>query len=321
MFAPSKIVVGVEMPESRPWDAANLGAPTRLAVRQAFEVADAMSSAVSLVCVLPDASPGFFGSAEDTARQAEADKVQAEAVLEDLRQQYQAKTSASLSIESTVAFGRPWFEILRAASDSKNNMIICGVRDKGAIKRLLFGSTGLKLLRNAECPVWLVKPRIDDDADLDILASTDLSEVGEDILFTSVALGQALPVRLNILHVLDDELERQMGSSSVAEEDLASYRAASRTKAEDKLHEQLSMTDYRTLENGVQVHFAEGAADDRIIAAIKELDVDLLIMATSGRGGIPGMLFGNTAERLLPELPCSVLAIKPDDFCCPVKFD
>ena len=50
------------------------------------------------------------------------------------------------------------------------------------------------------------------------------------------------------------------------------------------------------------------------------LDIDLLIMATAGRDGIPGMLFGNTAERLLPVLPCSILAIKPDNFVCPVEL-
>lgn len=321
MFSPKKIIVGVEMPDSHRWDAANLGAPARLAVRQAFQIAEAMSSTVSMVCVLPEVTAGFFGSEEQAAQQAETDKAQAEAVLADLSRQYRAKTSPTLPVESTVTFGQPWFEILRAASDSRDNLIICGVRDKGTVNRLLFGSTGLKLLRNAECPVWLVKPRIDDDADLDVLASTDLSEVGEDILFAGVALGQSLPVRLNILHVLDDDLDRHMARTGASEEELAKYRASNKAKAEDKLHEQLSVTDYRTVESGVQVHFAEGPADGCIISAISELDIDLLIMATSGRGGIPGMLFGNTAERLLPELPCSILAIKPDDFRCPLDFD
>ena len=70
----------------------------------------------------------------------------------------------------------------------------------------------------------------------------------------------------------------------------------------------------------MQVKIAEGPADSCILSAIEELDIDLLVMATSGRGGIPGMLFGNTAERLLPELPCSILAIKPDDFQCPIDL-
>mgnify|MGYP002628259514 CR=1 FL=1 len=307
------------MPDSRPWDAANLGAPARLAVRQAFQVATAMRAGVDLVCVLPEVSAGFFGSEEKAEAEAAVDKEEAASVLADLVQQY-TKIFGELETTSNVTFGRPWFEILKTAGTDRNNLILCGTRQHSTVSRLLFGSTGLKLLRSAACPVWLVKPRIDDDADIDVLAATDLSEVGRDILDAGVRLGQVLPVRLNILHVLDDDLDRHMARTGVSEEELAGYRQKAKEAAEETLHEQLSMTDYRTVEKGVQVHFAEGPADGCILSAIKELDIDLLIMATAGRGGIPGMLFGNTAERLVSQLPCSILAIKPDDFECPVTF-
>lgn len=319
MHRVNRIIVGVEMPDSRPWDAANLAAPARLAARQAFQVAAAMNASVDLVCVLPDISTGLFGSEEASAAEAEIDRVEAEAVLADLISQYAAIFGESEST-STVTFGRPWLEILRAAGTDRDNLILCGTREQGAISRLLFGSTGLKLLRNSACPVWLVKPRIDDDADIDVLAATDLSEVGRDILDGGVRLGQSLPVRLNILHVIDDDLDRQMARTGVSEEELAAYRKKNKESAEETLHEQLSHTDYRTVEKGVQVHLAEGPADACILSAIEELDIDLLIMATSGLGGIPGMLFGNTAERLVSQLPCSILAIKPDDFACPIEL-
>jgi len=307
------------MPDSRPWDAANLAAPSRLAVRQAFQVAEAMKSAVDLVCVLPEVSAGFFGSEEQAQADADVDKTEAQAVLADLEQQYTQKFGP-LETSTRVVCGRPWFEILKAAGTDRQNLILCGTRHQGAVSRLLFGSTGLKLLRSAACPVWLVKPRIDDDADLDGLAATDLTEVGSAILDAGVRLGQALPVRLNVLHVIDDDLDRQAARSRVSEADLAEHRQTAKGAAETKLHDQLSVTDYRTVEKGVQVHIAEGAAEDCILSAIEEFDIDLLIIATAGQGGIPGMLFGNTAERLLSQLPCSILALKPDDFECPVKF-
>jgi universal stress protein E len=321
MHSINTIVVGVEMPESRPWIAANIARASLLSVRQAFDVADAMNAAVRIVCVLPAVSTGFFGSEEDAEAESEADQTAAMKILADLEVQHMEKTSRAIDVSSIVASGQAWFEILKVAGTDRNNMIICGTRSKGAVTRLLFGSTGLKLLRNAPCPVWLVNPRIDDDATLDVLAATDLSEVGEDVLRIGVALGQSLPVRLNVLHIVDDNLDRQMARTGVSEEELNEYRRKSKEDAETTLHEQLSGTDYRTVAEGVQTHIAEGAADGCILSAIAELDIDLLIMATSGRGGIPGMLFGNTAERLLRELPCSILAIKPDDFECPVKLD
>jgi len=37
-----------------------------------------------------------------------------------------------------------------------------------------------------------------------------------------------------------------------------------------------------------------------------------------GRAGAPGITIGNTAERLLPEVTCSVLAVKPPGFHCSI---
>jgi nucleotide-binding universal stress UspA family protein len=48
--------------------------------------------------------------------------------------------------------------------------------------------------------------------------------------------------------------------------------------------------------------------------------VELVVMGTVARAGIAGFLIGNTAERVLGKLPCSVLA-KPDGFVCPVSLD
>jgi len=185
----------------------------------------------------------------------------------------------------------------------------------------LFGSTGLKLLRNAPGPVWLVKPRMDDDAIVDVLAATDLSEVGIDIIAAGVTLGRALPVNFTVMHVIDTELDRRVARTGASQEKIEGWKERDRQLAEEQLHEQISATDIRTLPNGFQTQLAEGSADDCLLSAIDDLDIDLLIIASSGRGGIPGMLFGNTAERLLPELPCSLLAVKPHDFVCPVAIN
>lgn len=320
MFAPNRIVIGVEMPETRPWNASNLAAPSRLAVRHAFELAEGLVADVCLVSVLPEMSSGLFGSAENADQLAEEQQAEARAVLEDLEREYCDLATTPPTVSNIVATGQPWFEILKAAGTEPRTMIVCGTREKSAVSRFLFGSTGLKLLRNAAGPVLLVKPRIDDDAELDVLAATDLTETGQDVMSAGVALGQNLPVRLNLLHVLDDDLDRHIARAGAPEEEIQRYKKEARDNAESTLHEQLETTDYRTIEKGIAVHFAEGRPDLCILTAIENLDIDLLVMATSGRGGIPGMLFGNTAERLLPELPCSLLAIKPDDFQCPLDL-
>lgn len=53
---------------------------------------------------------------------------------------------------------------------------------------------------------------------------------------------------------------------------------------------------------------------------IKDLDAELVVMGTVGRTGIPGFIIGNTAETILNQIECSVLAVKPDGFVTPVTL-
>ncbi|MBV8313231.1 MAG: universal stress protein, partial [Planctomycetaceae bacterium] len=52
---------------------------------------------------------------------------------------------------------------------------------------------------------------------------------------------------------------------------------------------------------------------------VREFNIDLLVMGTVGRTSAPGVMIGSTAERLFPEVTCSVLAVKPPDFRCPIR--
>jgi nucleotide-binding universal stress UspA family protein len=67
-----------------------------------------------------------------------------------------------------------------------------------------------------------------------------------------------------------------------------------------------------------QEHLLRGSPSREIPALAKRLEADLVVMGTVGRSGIPGLLMGNTAETILYQLDCSVLAIKPPGFVSPV---
>lgn len=53
--------------------------------------------------------------------------------------------------------------------------------------------------------------------------------------------------------------------------------------------------------------------------AVEELHPAVLVMGTISRTGLPGLLVGHTAERVLPDLDCSLLSIKPETFDSPLK--
>jgi nucleotide-binding universal stress UspA family protein len=50
-----------------------------------------------------------------------------------------------------------------------------------------------------------------------------------------------------------------------------------------------------------------------------KLKVGLIVMGTVSRTGVAGLLIGNSAERILRRVDCSVLTVKPDGFVTPVR--
>ena len=68
-------------------------------------------------------------------------------------------------------------------------------------------------------------------------------------------------------------------------------------------------------------HLRKGAPRDVVPAVTNELKADLVVMGTVSRTGIPGLLIGNTAEVILNNFECSVLAVKPAGFVTPVMLN
>lgn len=292
MFQIRRIVVGVEMPAERPWKVSNLGLPSRLSVRQAFQTAESTRIPVTLVSVLPTPKAGWFGSQDEAERQAIADQSAACGILDELKTEFSPNAETPVDIQ--VRTGEAWEELIRAAGNRPDCLLIVGTRDLGSLRRVLFGSTGLKLLRLSPSAVWILKPRIDDNDSTDIVAATDLGPVGIDVLQTSVRLARLLNAKLHVVHATD-------GSETTA-------------SIEEKLHEQTAETDYRTLPFGIRTRIEAGTADSVLLSAVAEAKADLLILGTSSKTGVSGLLPGSTVERLLPELSCSVLALKPEGF-------
>lgn len=67
-----------------------------------------------------------------------------------------------------------------------------------------------------------------------------------------------------------------------------------------------------------QSHLPKGSPRWEIPALASKIEADLVVMGTVARTGISGFVMGNTAETILNQIDCSVLAIKPPGFVTPV---
>ena len=67
-------------------------------------------------------------------------------------------------------------------------------------------------------------------------------------------------------------------------------------------------------------HLVKGWARKEIPDLVRRIGADLVVMGTVARTGIGGLLMGNTAEMILSQIDCSVLAAKPEGFVTPVTL-
>ena len=70
-----------------------------------------------------------------------------------------------------------------------------------------------------------------------------------------------------------------------------------------------------------KVHLLKGDPASLIVNLARKKRIELVVMGTVCRTGLAGFFIGNTAEKVLQEVDCSVLAVKPDGFVTPVRLE
>jgi universal stress protein E len=201
-------------------------------------------------------------------------------------------------------------ELIRRVLQNQHDLVIAGTRHQGLIKGLLMGSTGIKLLRKCPCPVWITQPQSTPEI-RSILVAHDMRPVGDLAMELGCSMAELHCAELHVIHSVDaPELDHVLPASVWA-------ATVDKLRAEADQHIREQLRRYR-LTKAPCVHVVTAPADTAIADFITDNNIELLVMGTIGRAGIAGFLVGNTAERLLPRIPCSVLAVKPSGFACPV---
>jgi nucleotide-binding universal stress UspA family protein len=81
------------------------------------------------------------------------------ACLERLRALIPQSVPTFCDVHTVAMEGAAYRQILRLAAEEKTDLIVMGVRGRGAVDLLLFGSNTARVIRAATCPVLIVPPR------------------------------------------------------------------------------------------------------------------------------------------------------------------
>jgi universal stress protein E len=304
-----KILVGVDLSSRASLVSEELSAPNAEAVRQAIWLAKLNSATVDFL---------FSLDLSVTAQQLISESATDESTILNEAKGRLAELVAKAREEGVVAdshvvIGKSWLELIRQVLRARHDLVVVGTRHLGAIQGFLLGSTGIKLLRKCPCPVWVTQSPVDEEMG-SILVAHDLRPVGDLAMELGCSMAKLRNAKLHVVHAAEFPEFDYMFPAAVS----AEHKQAYRREADAHIQAQLAAAD---LPQPAQIHFVIEPPDFAIMNCVEQHDVDLIVMGTVGRAGISGFITGNTAERLLPRIPCSLLAVKPPGFESPVTLD
>lgn len=224
-----------------------------------------------------------------------------------------------VTAESDVEFGESWVQIIRRVLRCGHDLVLAGTRHHSHLASMLLGSSGTKLLRKCPCAVWITQPR-PQRAHQSIVAAIDFSPVCDVVVDLAASMAQLDHATLHIAHALTFSDEPLMRRARMGEDTVAAYREDVEAAAMASMESVLDRPAVRELQAPPVTHAVEGHPQDVILKVAEETKAELLVMGTVVRSGISGIFVGNTTERLLPMLSCSLLAVKPEGFVSPIHL-
>ena len=191
------------------------------------------------------------------------------------------------------------------ADEQQAELIVMSTHGRGGLGRWVYGSVADSLLQQSTTPVLLVSPHVDSplptDRRLRVLVPLDGSELAEDAIETANLLAGTLDTELTLLQVVESppypyyylpyDPDAELGA---ARQYLQSH--ADRLRAQGK-----RVTARATMGNPSWV----------VARVAREVEADIVVMATHGRTGLDRLVLGSVATATLQRSDVPVLLVRP----------
>lgn len=191
----------------------------------------------------------------------------------------------------------PAFEIMRYSVVNHADLIALSTRSRSGVRKFLFGSTTLELMRHSQIPLFITRPNVPSRPISRILVPLDGSKTSQGILPIVADLARGAGARVRLLTVLPE-----VGATELASRALKRVGAA---------------FDKRGIPAETEVR--PGEPVEQILATANDEGADLIALGTHGRTGGDRFFFGSVAESviqgaktplLLRRTPRSIIARK-----------
>jgi nucleotide-binding universal stress UspA family protein len=288
---------------------------------RAVALAQASNATLKLVDVVPE-MPWYVATASQSSPESEAALIKLRA--ETLETLAAAAREKGLEVTTEVFVGKVFVEIIREVLRNKHDLIVKTTMGDGTPGPSIFGSTALRLLRKCPCPVWLVRPGETPSFD-HVVAAIEIEPDHEEanalslkLVELAAAMAKLEDSRLSIVHALEASSSAAV-NPWISEENVSEYVSQYEERIQAFMDDMLApVADSFEAEDA---HLIKGDPREVIGTFLQHEKADMFVLGTVARTGVAGLLMGNTAEAILDQVDCSVLAVKPDGFKCPITLE
>lgn len=213
-------------------------------------------------------------------------------------------------LEYDVAVGKPAAEILRVARERSCDLIVISTHGLTGIRKLFFGSTTERVLRETTRPVVVTPPvdpgpiSVDDAKRLlrRIVVPVDLSPASKYQAAVGAGVAEAAGVPLILVHVIEP-----LRGRLTARLNLAGLEADRRAVAEEGLQEVAASLPPRVHQESLLVY---GDPAEELAKVTRDRQAGLVVMGLHG-SPLLGPRMGSVTYRMLCLSPSLVLALPP----------
>lgn len=217
--------------------------------------------------------------------QQETIKTELQALAVQLREQY------NVSVHECSRIGRAFYEIADYARHVHAGLVVVGAQGENSLLAKLLGSTALRLIKVAHCPVLIVKNRHHEpDPYQQVVAAVDFTAGSTNV--PSLAKAIAPDAKIEALLVFDSNQEAHMHKAGMDESLLADYRKQALQQAQQKLDRIVSEQDSGRFSS----HIISGYPPEVICARIKSVGADLVVIGRQNRNQVEEWLLGSVTK-------------------------
>lgn len=140
-----------------------------------------------------------------------------------------------------------------------------------------------------------------------ILVPVDFSEYTDDIIKYSVEIAEKFNSTIHLIHVIPNMDYFTPYESFMAAENMVTVQKGVEAEVQRDIEKVAGTIKGIPVTKVVRT----GVSFVEIVEYVRSEHIDLVIMATHGRGGLEHIIIGSVAEKVVRKSPCPVLTIRP----------